>query len=296
MPGRGSYGASQVVTMQNPHRKTSIGRIRIGTWNVRTMLRPGKLETVKREMKRQNLDILGLSEVRWEDSGDFFSDEFRVIYSCGTKGKNGVAFILGEKVKNSVERIECKGDRILMIKIKSDPMDMMIFQVYMPTGDYDDEEVEEIYDQIEDVIENDKTKKCLIVMGDWNASVGEGGDGKFVGKFGLGNRNERGERLVEFATKHQLIVGNTWFKQSKRRLYTWKMPGDIGRYQIDYILIQSRFRNAVKKIQTYPGADADSDHNLLTADIVMKLKKSFESQKNKKMEFGKAKWKYWIKF
>ena len=83
----------------------------------------------------------------------------------------------------------------------------------------------------------------LILMRDWNAVVEEGKEGSIVGKYGLGKRNESGDRLVEFCAKDKLVIARTLFKNHKRRIYTWKMPGDIGRYQIDYILVKQRFRN-----------------------------------------------------
>ena len=76
-----------------------------------------------------------------------------------------------------------------------------------------------------------------MVLGDFNAVVGEGQEGNVVGKYGLGERNERGEGLTNFCRRNSLIVGNTWFNQHKRRRYTWKSPLDDQTYQIDYILI-----------------------------------------------------------
>ena len=96
-------------------------------------------------------------------------------------------------------------------------------------------------------------------MGDWNAIVGEGKEDKNIGHYGLGWRNDRGEKLVEFCKRRKLYVANTW-----RRRYTWKSPGDRGRFQIDYILIKNRFG---------PGADIFSDHILVVAKINIKLKK-----------------------
>ena len=110
-------------------------------------------------------------------------------------------------------------------------------------------------------------------MGDFNAAVGEGVDGKVVGKYGLGKRNDRGQMLVEFCKRNQLVVTNTWFQQEKRRRYTGKSPRDKGRYQIDYILVRQRYRNGVKRSWSYPGADAYTDHNLVAMQMHVKLKK-----------------------
>ncbi|KAI5717433.1 hypothetical protein M8J77_005795 [Diaphorina citri] len=147
-----------------------------------------------------------------------------------------------------------------------------VFRVFI-TSDASDEIVDEVYKQIEEVIdENGKGQIRTILMGDWNSVVGEGGFENIAGKFGYGKKNERGEKLLEFCKQFGFWISNTWFKQHKRRLYTWKSPGDRMRFQIDYILINQRFKNSVKKAKTYPGADVDTDHNLLAAEVRTKLK------------------------
>ncbi|PNF28361.1 hypothetical protein B7P43_G17331 [Cryptotermes secundus] len=85
--------------------------------------------------------------------------------------------------------------------------------------------------------------------------------------------------LIDFCERNVLIVTNTWFKKPKRRLYTWKAPGDRRRHQLDYILVKHRFRNSVKDVKTLPGADIDSDPNLLVAKFQTRLKKIIRFQK-----------------
>ena len=105
--------------------------------------------------------------------------------------------------------------------------------------------------------------------------------GNIVGPHGLGRKNHRGQMLINFCERNGLIVTNTWFRKPKRRLYTWKAPGDRSRHQLDYILVKHRFRNSVKDVQTMPGADIDSDHNLLVAKICTRLKKIIRFQKRR---------------
>ncbi|XP_068085323.1 craniofacial development protein 2-like [Anabrus simplex] len=150
----------------------------------------------------------------------------------------------------------------------------------MPTSLANNEEIERIYEEIEDLIQYVKGDENLIVMGDWNAVVGQGRDGSTVGKFGLVQRNERGSRLVEFCTDHNFVLVNTWFKHHKRRLYPWTRPVVTGRYQIDFIMVKQRFRNQVLNCKTFPGADVDSDHNLVMK-YHLKLK-TFKKGKNAK--------------
>lgn len=103
----------------------------------------------------------------------------------------------------------------------------------------------------------------LIIIGDWNAVVCDRADGQVVGNYGLSTRNERGDRLLDLCKQYNLVITNTYQKIHRRKRYTWKMLGDIGQYQIEYKLVRKRFRNHVRRCITYPGAEMDSDHNLL---------------------------------
>lgn len=122
-----------------------------------------------------------------------------------------------------------------------------------------------------------------------NAVVGEGRDELVVEKFGLGKRNERQEKMVEVCKKNKTVLTNTWFQQEKRRRYTWKKPGDTSRYQIDYTLVRQRYRNSVKSSQSYPIADADSDHNLVAMGVKWKLKLIRRGKKQRKWDMDKFK-------
>ena len=118
-------------------------------------------------------------------------------------------------------------DRIIAIKLKVEPVNVLIVQVYMPTLEYEDDEVEKLYDTIEEILEEEgKGDTNNIILGDWNSVVGDEAYRNIVGSHGLGRRNHRGQILINFCKRNGLIVTNTWFKKPKRRLYTWKAPRD----------------------------------------------------------------------
>ncbi|KAG8235700.1 hypothetical protein J437_LFUL014044 [Ladona fulva] len=104
-------------------------------------------------------------------------------------------------------------------------------------------------------------------MGDWNARIGNEQVGGIVGNYGLGGTDERGMRLTEICRDRKTIIMNTWFKHHRRRLYTWRAPGDRYRKQIDFILVEERYRNGVKQVCGLPGADIYSDHVLLKLEL-----------------------------
>ncbi|KAG7494322.1 hypothetical protein JOB18_027984 [Solea senegalensis] len=199
---------------------------------------------------RMRIQILGLTEVRWKEKGDFYSDDVGVIYSGGTTRERGVAHILDRHAAQCVDRDESLSDRLMRVKLRGEPVDIMIVVVYMPTTAHPDEEIEEMYDKIEEVLNIGKGNDYMILLGDWNAVVGEGKDGLVTGHFGLGRRNKRGDMLVDFYRRRGLTIANTCFEHHPRRRYTWKALGDIRRLQIDYIIVRERYQNSV-------GADCD---------------------------------------
>ena len=106
-----------------------------------------------------------------------------------------------------------------------------------------------------------------------NAKVGSQETPGVTGKFGLGIRNEAGQRLIEFCEENALVIVNTLFQQHKRRLYTWTSPDGQHQNQIDYIICGQRWRSSTQSAKTRPGADYGSDHELLIAKFRLKLKK-----------------------
>lgn len=254
------------------------------TWNVKTLNQEGKIHNAIKEMKRMKTDILGISEMRWLDSGDIHVDEHRVLYSGRTDGKyeQGVGMILSKEMGKCVTSFTPISPRVMLVQLKGS-IDINIIQA--PTMDKSDEEVNEFYNSIEAVLKKLKKHDLTIIMGDYNAKVGEGRTSEIVGPFGLGERNTRGDDLESFTMANNLVVMNTWFKQPSRRLYTWKSPmdrpGRMVRNQIDYILVNKRFRNSCTTLRTYPGADINSDHVPLMGAFKIRMKKTNPKRKQR---------------
>ena len=268
------------VIKQKSNQRHKESCMRIGTWNVRTMYQAGKKKNLEREMKRMNVDILGVCEVRWTGIGTVKTEDNTFIYSGGEKAEKGVGLMIAKKHANSIIGYWAVSDRILLVKLKGKP-NINIIQTYAPTSDSTEEELDEFYDQLDEARRQCKNHEIVIVMGDMNAKVGNAEVEDIVGPFGLGVTNERGERWIEWCKEYKQMIANTWFRHHPRRLWTWSSPGDRFRNQIDYITINTRFRNSAIQTKTHPGADCDSDHNPVITTLRLKLK-NFKKKKRAK--------------
>ena len=124
-------------------------------------------------------------------------------------------------------------------------------------------EVERFHEDLQDLVELTPKKDVLFIIGDWNAKVGSQETPEVTHKFGLGMRNEAGQRLLEFCQENALVTANTLFQQHKRRLYTWTSPDGQHQNQTDYILCSQRWRSSIQLTKTRPGADCAQIMNSL---------------------------------
>ena len=154
---------------------------------------------VKQEMTRVNIDILGISELKWTGMGEFNSDN-HYIYYYGQESlrRNGVAIIVNKRVWDTVFRCNLKNDRIICVRLQDIPFNITVIQVYAPTSNTEEAEVEQFYEDLQDLLELKPQKDVLFSIGDWNAKVGSQETPGETGKFGLGVWNEAGQRLIEF--------------------------------------------------------------------------------------------------
>ena len=165
---------------------------------------------------------------------------------------------------------------MISVCFQGKPFNITVIQVYAPTSNAEEAEVEQFYEDLKDLLELTPKKDVLFVIGDWNAKVGSQETPGVTGKFGLVVQNEAGQMLIEFCQENALVIANTLFQQHKRRLYTWTSPDDQYQNQIDYILCSQRWRSPIQSAKTRLGADYGSDHELLIA----KFRQIEESREN----------------
>ena len=113
---------------------------------------------------------------------------------------------------------------MISVHFQGKPFNITVIQVYAPTSNSEEAEVEQFYEDLKGLLELTSKKAVLFIIGDWNAKVGSQEIPGVTGKFGLGVRNEAGQRLTEFCKENALVIANTLFQQHKRRLYTWASP------------------------------------------------------------------------
>ena len=146
--------------------------------------------------------------------------------------------------------------------IELKPFNITVIQVYAPTTNAEEAEVEQFYEDRQDLLEL-TPKVVLFIIGDWNAKVGSQEIPGVTGKFGLGVQNEAGQRLIEFCQENTLIIANTLFQQHKKRLYICTSPDGQNWNQIDCILHSQLWGSSIQSAKTRLGADCGSDHELL---------------------------------
>ena len=125
---------------------------------------------------------------------------------------------------------------MISVHFQGKPFNITVIQVYALTSNVVEAEVEQFYEDLQDLLGLTLKKDILFIIGDWDAKVGSQETPGVTGKFGLGVQNEAGQRPIEFCQENALVIANTLFQQHKRRLYTWTSPDGQHRNHIDYSL------------------------------------------------------------
>ena len=167
-------------------------------------------------MARVSIDIVGISELKWTGMGEFNSDD-HYIYYCGQESLrgNGVDIIVNKRVQNAALGYNVKNNRMISICFQGKTFSIMVIQVYAPTSNAEEAEVERFCEDLQDLLELTPQKEVLFIIGDWNVKAGSQETLGLTGKFGLGVRNETRQRLKEFCQENTLVIENTLFHNTR---------------------------------------------------------------------------------
>ena len=157
--------------------------------------------------------------------GEFNSDDHFISY-CGQESlrRNRIAIIVNKRVRNAVLGCNLKSDRMISVRFQGKPFNITVIQVYAPTSNTEEAEVERFYKDLQDLLELRPKKRCPFHYRGLECKSRKSRNTWSKGKFGLGIRNEAGQRLIEFCQENALVITNTLFQQHGRRLYTWTSP------------------------------------------------------------------------
>ena len=264
-------------------------QLRLGCWNVRTMFAIGKTAQVCREMRKYQLEVLGVSECRWLECGKVITQEGEVIlYSGGMeKHQHGVAIILSKNAAQSLMSWKPVSDRIVTARLYSKFVKTTLVQAYAPQNGSSVEAKDEFYQQLSKVYSDIPQHDMVIALGDFNAKIGC----QFVGEEGIvgrhvlaGDRTDNGSRFVSMCELSNMAIVSTMFPHKDIHKVTWNSPDGVTQNQIDHITINSKFRRSVIDVRAYRAADVESDHNLVVAKVKLKLA-SVGKKKEKRRRF-----------
>lgn len=268
--------------------------MKIGTWNVQTLLRPGKMNEVANEVMRYGVEVAAIQEMRWKGEGEIKKKKYTLLYS-GEKnqGKNGIGFIVTSKIDGNIMTFKPINGRIAYLRIRA-KTNMSLVNCYAPTEDSNDNEKEAFYNELESLCDTIPKRDMLIILGDFNAKIGkEERIRNIAGKNTIHDRtNTNGDRLSNLAEATNSLIVSTKFEHKKMHKITWRWPGGgVGEgNQIDHILTSKRNENMVTDVRSFRGANADTDHYLVIAKIKQgTTKHSVSSTSKKKLDIEELK-------
>ena len=259
-------GVGRVRGCRGNARVAAFRRIRVGSWNVGSLT--GKLFELADALGRHKVDIACFQETKWKGSSTREGNGYKLWYSGSRNARNGVGVILAAGLKNNVVQVTRSSDRIMAITLVIDGETVNVVSAYAPQVGRSEVEKKNFWDSLDELVREFPSDQRLIIGGDLNGHIGAGADGYagVHGGFGFGVRNDEGRSILEFATAHDLVVANSFFKKRDVHLITFQSGGH--NTQIDFLLVRKSDLRACRDCRVFPGEACSSQHKLLALDAV----------------------------
>jgi hypothetical protein len=240
--------------------------MKLATWNVRSLYRPGALAKLKDELNKYGIAITAVQEIRWSGSEIFDSGDFIVCYSGNKERRQfGTGFLINKKYKHLIMGFSPETDCICSLRIRGRFFDTTIICVHAPTEEKDEIHKDDFYEDLERIYMKAPKHDIKVVMGDFNAKVGkEPGLAPNVGKYSLHEEtNNNGWRMIDFAITKNMAISSMLFQHKRIHKETWSSPDGTTSNQTDLVMIDSRHATDILDVKSCRAADCDSDHYMV---------------------------------
>ena len=245
--------------------KKQVQKIRVCSLNVGTMT--GKGGEIRQMMERRRITILCVQETRWKgNKARELGGGCRILYSGANRnGRNGVGIVLAKEVRDEVIEVNRRSDRVMRVKLNVGET-VNILCVYAPQVGCEEEEKENFWRDLEEEFRLIPNGERVVLGGDLNGHVGRERAviERVHGGWGMGEMNEEGERIIDFALAFDLAICNTFFQKRHDHYVTFRSGGRVS--QIDFILVRRRHLKECVNCKVIYGEHVSTQHKLVVLD------------------------------
>jgi exonuclease III len=259
-----------------------IATINIGTLN-------DKVEEVTEIMQARKVKFLGIAETRWKGQGQRrIHNDYEMYYSGSMNDtRHGVGIVLDPEFAEYVEKVHYVNNRIIAVTLNIANYRTSLIQAYAPQQGRPQEEKDLFLENLQDTMDLLPNDSDILVLGDLNCHIGSIRVEGVVGNFGVGQRNDEGEQMIDFCVRNSLSVMNTYFQHQDSHTYTWyRYNNQLGSYdqktQIDFIL--SSKKSIIKDVMAIPSESLDSDHRMVRGKLKIHLPAKAKTQTRKRVK------------
>ena len=245
-----------------------------------------KTAVINDEMKRLNVGIAALQEIRLADSGTLKEKDYTFFWQgkrSNEPREHGVGFAVRNSLLRMVEPGSGGSERLLTLRLNSSTGPVTLISVYAPTLSATPDTKDMFYENLASIIRNIPNKEQVVVLGDFNARVGTDHDSlpSYLDQFEVGKMNENGQRVLELCTFHDLCIKNSFFRTKPQHKVLWRHPRSKHWHQLDLILVRRAAIKNVLHTRSYHSVDCDTDHTLVCCKIRCNQKNSTTQKTNR---------------
>jgi len=248
-----------------------------GTWNVRTLWKTGAARLLVEQLSRARINLMGLQEVRWHDSGELRIDNYTLLWSgppTGSPRCAGVALAMDQLAARSLISWHPINPRLLSAVFQHSLGLLQVIVAYAPTEEASQYDKDTFYQDLDSVYQNLRPTQATVILGDFNAVSGTDRNCycKVLGPHGSGTSNDNTERLLNFCSGAGLRVAGSWFQRKNIHRLSWFSNDGVTAKEIDHVLANTRW-SILRNCRVYRSLEFDTDHLPVVSTLVIRLKR-----------------------